>query len=91
MECLILVTNCLALDQPTRSGGEFAKYAMMYSIIYYGVSRLGTPDWIKSIGSSFAASFLCGCRNGRDFGFKSGVGGARNALINDIINRIKKH
>ncbi|CAD26230.1 hypothetical protein [Encephalitozoon cuniculi GB-M1] len=75
--------------QPLRSGGELAKHAMLYSTLYYGLGAARASGWVRLLGSSFIASFICGVRNGRGFGIRSGVGGMASSVAQEIVNKIR--
>ncbi|AFM97973.1 hypothetical protein KMI_07g11870 [Encephalitozoon hellem] len=75
--------------QPLRSGGELAKHTMVYSLLYYGLSEARAVRWIRLLGPSFVASFICGMRNGRGFGIRSGIDGMVSSFVQEIVGKIK--
>jgi hypothetical protein len=72
---------CFAVEYPARSGGDSATYTLLYSLLYYGLERLGLVSCAKTLGSSFLASFIVGCRNGVPYAVKSGISGAVTAVL----------
>lgn len=76
--------------QSVRVGGEAAKYALVYSVLHYGLSSADAAGWVRSLGSSFAASLVCAVRNGGAFALRSGFAGTGSALVHDLVDRIKR-
>jgi len=77
------------IEQPVRSGGEMAKQSMVYSLISCGLNALGVSGYAKQLFAPFASSFVCGMRNGRRFGIKSGMSGMISSFGYEMINKAR--
>ncbi|EOB14945.1 hypothetical protein NBO_11g0018 [Nosema bombycis CQ1] len=68
-----------------RTGGEFAKHSLIYSLNLLTLSKLGITPFLLPISSTFLTGFLLGLKNGMNYASRSAIINSSSFIMKALV------